>query len=165
MSRLSHVNLSLSPTGDLPAAIYWSGIAPFYPREDLPRLELENGEEFSTSHFRPVLLRNDLPFTAVCYMFWAMLLLEGMAPISHVFFSQAPWIYIYIDLDQTEFLNCISKRSMKHSIAFTSALGGFVLFDLAGFKIRILDKFIFWWKEVTDWVLNNSRRNRFILQV
>lgn len=47
---------------------------------------------------------------------------------------------------------------MKHSIVFTSALGGFVLFDLAGFKIRILDKFIFWSKEVTDGVLKNSRR-------
>ena len=68
-----------------------------------------------------------------------MLLLEGMAPISHVFFTST----MNIDLDQTEFLNCISKLSMKHSIVFTSALGGFVLFDLAGFKIRILDKFIF----------------------
>lgn len=161
MSRLSHVNLSLSRTGDLPAAIYWSGIAPFYPREDLPRLELENGEEFSTSHFRPVLLRNDLPFTAVCYMFWAMLLLEGMAPISHVFFHK----HHEYRFGSNRILELYFKAFHETQHCFHIGPWRLCLIRFSWLQDSHLGQIIFLIERSDRWSFEKLTKNRFILQI
>ena len=138
VSRLSHANLSchlqeiyLQPSIGLVLRLS-------IPGKTSRNLNWKMGRSLRHGIFLHFSWRNDLPFTVVWYIFLKASL-EAMAPviISCDFFTRS----MNIHLDQQEFLNhpLYFKASNKHSNVFTSALGGFVFFDLAGFKIRILD--------------------------